>query len=112
MGKIKIFSLLDSSVQEDLLEVQRFMKEVLGSQFVEYASQGGSWKDNVFVGAEIMGKKTCCQAHGRFKDVGDSLIADSRMDTHCNNSEEEFYGKIFDLDVFGSLTEAVMKIGI
>ena len=41
---IKIFSLLDSSVQEDLLEVQRYMKDVLGSQFVEYATQGGSWK--------------------------------------------------------------------
>ena len=109
---IKIFSLSDSSVQEDLLEVQRFMKEVLGSQFVEYASQGGSWKDIVFVGAEGMGKKTCCQAHGRFEDVRDSMVADSRVDSYWNNSEEEFYGKIFDLDVFKSLTEAVMKIGI
>ena len=106
-------------MQEDLLEVQRYMKDVLGSQFVEYATRGGSRKYgedvkgfNVFVGTEVMRKKTCCQAHGRFKDVEDTIVADSRMDIHWNNSEEEFYGKIFDLDVFGSLTEAVMKIGI
>ena len=117
---IKIFSLADSSVQEDLMEAQKFMRGILGEKFSGCSSSdvvgmmdcrvGRLEEDECSPGV----KKTCCSAHGRNMDLGsfleEDLVAQDVVNLDWSFLEEAYYGDAFGHGLFKSLTEAVMDL--
>ena len=117
---IKIFSLVDSSVQEDLMEAQKFMRGILGEKFSGYSSSGVVGMMNFKAGhleedeCSPGAKKTCCSAHGRNMDLGsfleEDLVAQDVVNLDWSFLEEAYYGDAFGHGLFESLTAAVMDL--
>ena len=115
---IKIFSLSDASIQEDLLEVQKFMKEVLGTSFTGLAvgfgfQFGGNGCDGVNLGSSRK-MESCCAGHRSSMDLRSFLVMDSSGADGMvvQHEEEAYYGESL---VFGSmdgLTDVVMKMDV
>ena len=119
---IKIFSLSDASIQEDLLEVQKFMRGLLAENFggfVDRSCSGvmdpvgyGPAADQV-IGSGVksfhLGGEEIIVVHDYL--VEDSFTADM-VSTTWDVLEEPYHGDVFGQDVTDSLTEVVLKMDL
>ena len=110
---IKIFSLLDSSIQEDLAEVSRFMSKLLAGNCDNAATS-----DKVAEHATTVGSAEtdyCCSAHVNFLEVQQLMSYFARKDNDFSEfefdiSEEIHYGDGFEEELSSSLTRAVLRM--
>ena len=98
---IKIFSLMDTSIQEDLLEVQRTMRELLGNEASAHSS--------MVVGDSV----TCCGAHVNWSEIQlylESFSDDAFMDFGFfgDFNEHVAYGGSLGDESLNSLLKAVL----
>ena len=103
---VKLFSLEDASVHEDLAEVRRLMKD-MNMEEVDGSGVGGQ--------ATLAIDGSCCSGHNYGMDLRAYLVKDTVTETMEEQGwkfmDEAYYGDVMEDLSLGSLLDAVLKIG-